>query len=159
MNYLALHTISPELNVVDLLPADVIQEHGVVPIHIDGNRLTVAMVNPDSSPAMKAIKANVSMDIKPLVCFEDDFQIFLTQIEKMRHMPDRAVAPVDDSEFGLETESEAAEIPAAVPSSEEEGESGSSADDTADNSDQYQSEEGYTEEQQTERIFVYGTAG
>ena len=63
VNYLALHTISPELNVVDLLPADVIQEHGVVPIHLDGNRLTVAMVNPDSSPAMQAIKANVTMDI------------------------------------------------------------------------------------------------
>ncbi|HIN65602.1 MAG TPA: hypothetical protein EYM95_13250, partial [Candidatus Obscuribacterales bacterium] len=104
VNYLALHTISPELPVVDLLPAEVISEHGVVPIHIDGNRLTVAMINPDDAAAMKAVKASVKMDVKPLVCFEDDFRIFLDQIEKMRHMPDRQVAPVDDSEFGTSTE-------------------------------------------------------
>lgn len=103
VNYLALHTINPELPVVDLLPAEVIQTHKVVPIHIDGNRLTVAMVNPDDSAAMSVVKANITYDVKPLVCFEDDFQIFLDQIEKMRHMPVRQVSAVDDSEFGLET--------------------------------------------------------
>ena len=130
VNYLALHTINPDLNVVDLLPSEVISDHGVVPIQLDGNRLTVAMINPDSGAAMKAIKASVSMDIKPLVCFEDDFQIFLSQIEKMRHMPDRAVAPIDDSEFGVEEELEA---PAAEPAD-------GSADDTTETADEIHSE-------------------
>ncbi|MCC7529308.1 MAG: hypothetical protein IT342_12365 [Candidatus Melainabacteria bacterium] len=149
VNYLALHTISPDLTVVDLLPAEVISEHGAVPIHLDGNRLTVAMVNPDSSSAMKAIKANVKMDIKQLVCFEDDFQIFLTQIEKMRHMPDRAVAPVDDSEFGPETES--TEIRAAEPV--EDDQSANSTDDTAGSYDQeFQAEQEPAGEQESEDL-------
>jgi len=144
VNYLALHTISPELPTVDLLPNEVIREYRIVPIHVDGNRLTVAMVNPDSSAAMKAIKAAVDLDIKALVCFEDDFEIFLDQIEKMRHMPDRPVAPVDDSEFasGEEIESqfdepleEQFEEQPATYAEEDLSTASGSADDTADDTD------------------------
>ncbi|MCC6425162.1 MAG: hypothetical protein IT447_16935, partial [Phycisphaerales bacterium] len=142
VNFLALHTINPDLTVVDLLPAEVISEHGVVPIQLDGNRLTVAMVNPDSAAAMKAIKASVKMDVKPLVCFEDDFQIFLSQIEKMRHMPDRAVAEIDDSEFGFEEES------AQAPEEQTDG----GADDTSESVDEIQMEEAFAEDTQPEQM-------
>ncbi|HEY9787522.1 MAG TPA: hypothetical protein V6D17_19190, partial [Candidatus Obscuribacterales bacterium] len=83
-NYISLYKTDPDLEIVDLLPAKLIRQHRVVPVAREGARISLAMVNPDDSSAMGAVKGHLQCDIKRVVCMEDDFEIFLDAIRDKR---------------------------------------------------------------------------
>jgi len=85
VNYVSLAKSTPELKALELLPEKLIRQHQVVPILQDGNKLTVAMVNPNNLLALDDIKYRLrGMQIKPVVCTEDDFQHFMETIYARR---------------------------------------------------------------------------
>jgi type IV pilus assembly protein PilB len=82
VNYLALTKVEkPEQECLEMLPESLMRQHQVVPVGKDGNRVTVAMVNPNNLAAMDAIKVRLKgTQIKTVVCTEDDFQQFMETV-------------------------------------------------------------------------------
>jgi type IV pilus assembly protein PilB len=82
VNYVSLTKVEqPDGELVALLPEQVMRQHQVVPIGRDGNRLTIAMVNPNNLMALDDIKVRLKgTQIKPVVCTEDDFQQFMETV-------------------------------------------------------------------------------
>lgn len=85
VSYVSLAKTTPTAQALDLLPEKLIRQHQVVPLFQEENRLTVAMVNPNNLLAMDDIKYRLrGMQIKPVVCTEDDFQHFMETIYARR---------------------------------------------------------------------------
>lgn len=81
VNYVSLVKTDTSVEVMNLLPEVVMRQHQVVPINRDGNRLTIAMVNPNNLMALDDIKVRLKgTQIKPVVCTEDDFQQFMETV-------------------------------------------------------------------------------
>ncbi|MBY0356724.1 MAG: Flp pilus assembly complex ATPase component TadA [Candidatus Obscuribacterales bacterium] len=79
VNFLSLNKAEPPTSeCLNLLPEAVMRQHQFVPIMKDGNRVTLAMVNPNNLAALDDIKVRLKgMNIKLSVCTEDDFQSFM----------------------------------------------------------------------------------
>jgi type IV pilus assembly protein PilB len=81
VNYVSLQKAEVADDCLSLLPEALMRQHQIVPIARDGNRLTVAMVNPNNLMALDDIKVRLKgTQIKPVVCTEDDFQQFMETI-------------------------------------------------------------------------------
>lgn len=82
VNYLSLAKIeTPPQECITLLPEAVMRQHQLVTVARDGNRVTVAMVNPNNLVALDDIKMRLKgMQVKLSVCTEDDFQRFMETI-------------------------------------------------------------------------------
>lgn len=85
VKYISLAKSQPELNALELLPETLMRQHQVVPVSSEGNALVVAMVNPNNLLALDDIKYRLKgMQIRTLVCTEDDFQHFMENIYASR---------------------------------------------------------------------------
>ncbi|MBP6350099.1 MAG: Flp pilus assembly complex ATPase component TadA [Candidatus Obscuribacter sp.] len=85
VSYVSLAKVQPASQALELLPEKVMRQHQVVPLYLDGKLLTVAMVNPNNLLALDDVKYRLkSMQIKPVVCTEDDFQHFMETIYAKR---------------------------------------------------------------------------
>ncbi|MBN8659191.1 MAG: Flp pilus assembly complex ATPase component TadA [Candidatus Obscuribacter phosphatis] len=85
VNYVSLAKVQPESSALELLPEKVMRQHQVVPLYLEGKLLTVAMVNPNNLLALDDVKYRLkSMQLKPVVCTEDDFQHFMETIYARR---------------------------------------------------------------------------
>jgi type IV pilus assembly protein PilB len=85
VNYVSLAKTEADPEVLYLLPEAVMRQYQVVPIAKQGNRLTVAMVNPNNLIALDDIKYRLKgVQVKPVVCTEDDFQHFMETIYAKR---------------------------------------------------------------------------
>lgn len=82
VNYLSLAKIeTPSQECITLLPEATMRQHQLVTVARDGNRVTVAMVNPNNLVALDDIKMRLKgMQVKLSVCTEDDFQRFMETI-------------------------------------------------------------------------------
>ena len=82
VNYLPLaRTAPPQVECLQLLPESLMRQHQLVPVTKDGNRVTIAMVNPNNLVALDDIKMRLKgMQVKLSVCTEDDFQGFMETI-------------------------------------------------------------------------------
>ncbi|MBI4534005.1 MAG: Flp pilus assembly complex ATPase component TadA [Candidatus Melainabacteria bacterium] len=81
VNYISLTKTELDVDVLHLLPEAVMREYQMVPIAQQGNRLTVAMVNPNNLIALDNIKYRLKgLQVKPVVCTEDDFQHFMETV-------------------------------------------------------------------------------
>jgi type IV pilus assembly protein PilB len=99
VNYVALTKLEtkPAEECMGLLPESTIRQHQVMPINKDGNRVTVAMVNPNNLMALDDIKVRLKgTQIKTVVCTEDDFQQFMETIYS-KHI-DAKTAEADSAE-------------------------------------------------------------
>lgn len=133
VNYVSLAKAETGQEALTLLPEAVMRQHQVVPIMRDGNRLTLAMVNPNNLMALDDIKVRLKgTQIKPVVCTEDDFQQFMETIYS-KHLDDKKkeqdtaddgflsqdvdlsgmdlVANEDDMSLGTDLEKQAADAP------------------------------------------------
>ena len=64
-----------------MLPESLIRQHQLVPVTKDGNRVTIAMVNPNNLVALDEIKMRLKgMQVKLVVCAEEDFCLFMEKI-------------------------------------------------------------------------------
>lgn len=80
VSYVPLRKYLPDRELVIMLPEDVIRKHQVVPISKQGDRLTLAMVNPSDSAAIEEVKKLLNqIQIKPVVCLEEEFDHFIDQ--------------------------------------------------------------------------------
>jgi len=78
VNYVSLLKKEPEPEVTALIPEELVRKHLVVPVSQQGDRLTVAMVDPSDSAAIDEIKSHLNgLQLKPMVCLEDDFEKFV----------------------------------------------------------------------------------
>lgn len=85
VNYVSLSKAVYEPDVMYVLPEAVMRQYQIVPIARQGNRLTLAMVNPNNLIALDDIKYRLKgVQIKPVVCTEDDFQHFMETIYAKR---------------------------------------------------------------------------
>jgi type IV pilus assembly protein PilB len=78
VNYVSLHKREPESEITALIPEELARKHLVVPVSQQGDRLAVAMVDPSDSAAIDEIKSHLNgLQLKPMVCLEDDFEKFI----------------------------------------------------------------------------------
>src|SRR5262249_23657764 len=85
VNYVSLSKTDSDPDVYYILPESVMRQYQVVPIARQGNRLTLAMVNPNNLIALDDVKYRLKgVQIKPVVCTEDDFQHFMETIYSKR---------------------------------------------------------------------------
>ena len=85
VKYISLAKSQPELGALELLPETLMRQHQIVPVSSEGNCLMVAMVNPNNLLALDDIKYRLKgMQIKTMVCTEDDFQHFMENIYASR---------------------------------------------------------------------------
>jgi hypothetical protein len=109
VNFVALRkveTIPP--GCLQLLPEAVMRQQQLVVLEIDGNRATVAMVNPDDQTALDDIKMRLmGMRVKLSVCTEEDFHWFMDKFYSEQGKSDEKVegktARDDPSELCDET--------------------------------------------------------
>jgi len=80
VNFVALikSKTPPVPDVVTLLPEEVMRLHQLVCIHQQESRITVAMVDPSDLSACDDLKSRLpGMQLKMVVCLEDEFEEFL----------------------------------------------------------------------------------
>ncbi|HEY9713791.1 MAG TPA: ATPase, T2SS/T4P/T4SS family [Chroococcales cyanobacterium] len=103
VNYFSLSKTQPDREVQTQLPESLIVQHRVMPVALQGNSLTVAMVNPDDQAALSAVKAHLGdRQVKAMVCTEDDLVTFIDLLkqatmadEKQESKPTQAVETVE----------------------------------------------------------------
>lgn len=80
VNYVDLKKISPEPNLIQLLPQKVILQHDIVPVQENGGRVLLAMVNPSDKLAFDKAKQYLSgKRLQLVVCSDDGFQNFVNR--------------------------------------------------------------------------------
>jgi len=78
VTYVALNRIKIEPKTINLLADHLIREYKVLPISQQDDVLNLAMVNPDDSKALDAVKSELpTTQIRPMVCMEDDYERFV----------------------------------------------------------------------------------
>jgi type IV pilus assembly protein PilB len=78
VNYLNLKKVRPDLEIVSLLPWELITENEIIPISKEDNRLTLAMVNPTDNTALAKAKVHIyDLQIRRVVCSDDGFYDFV----------------------------------------------------------------------------------
>ncbi len=110
VNYTPLAKVEPPPpECLALLPEALMRQHQLVPIVKDGNRVTLAMVNPNNLMALDDIKMRLKgMQVKLSVCTEDDFQSFMETIyskhlNEKKSADDQAAEEFIDKEVDLST--------------------------------------------------------
>ncbi len=75
VNFVNLSSAPPESEYVRLVPEEIERQFRFVPVAMQGNQFTVAMVDPDDLVAAEAIREHLSSaNFKKLVCTADDFE-------------------------------------------------------------------------------------
>ena len=82
INYLPLSKIEHlDLECMRLLPEEVMRLHQIAPVLKDGNRVSIAMVNPNDLVALDDIKTRLrGTQVKLFVWTEEDFQGFMESV-------------------------------------------------------------------------------
>jgi len=90
VNYLNLKKIDPDLEVISLLPRELIVQNGLIPISKEDNRLMLAMVNPLDREALAKAKTHLSgLQIHIVVCSDDGFHDFVSRLPPQKKDPNR----------------------------------------------------------------------
>jgi type IV pilus assembly protein PilB len=78
LGFASLSRLKLDVDVLSVLPPDLIKRHKVLPVAYSSNTLTLAMVNPNDLVALDEVRRFVrGVAIEPLVAAEDDFRRFM----------------------------------------------------------------------------------
>ena len=77
--FVDLHDLKLELSVVKTVPQSIAQRHKLIPIAKDGNRITVAMVDPLNIIAIDEIRLVTGYEVEPILATEDEVVKAITQ--------------------------------------------------------------------------------
>lgn len=78
VNYVNLAKREPEDELIALIPESIIRAQLVVPVSREGERVTVAMVDPSDSAAVDEVKKKLdTRQLKTVVCLEEEFFRFV----------------------------------------------------------------------------------
>jgi chromosomal replication initiator protein DnaA len=108
--HLKLSNFQVSAEIAELIPAEICEEHKLLPIDKLGNLLTVAMVNPIDVEALEKIKSTVKLRIKPILCSWADFKSLFEQ----KYGPEER--KIKQSAEAAPDQTKKADKPAAVPS-------------------------------------------
>ncbi|HEY9679009.1 MAG TPA: ATPase, T2SS/T4P/T4SS family [Drouetiella sp.] len=114
--YMNLSKREPEEELIAMLPEKMIREQQAVPVAQQGERLTVAMVDPNDSAALSEIQKTLSgKQVKPVVCLEEQFTKF---VDRAFHVDEKTTngngsAPSDEHKPGSDATAETKDAPAA----------------------------------------------
>ncbi|MCP4579474.1 MAG: Flp pilus assembly complex ATPase component [Deltaproteobacteria bacterium] len=61
-----------DFNLAEMIPADVVQKHQVVPLEKKGHLLTIAMIDPMDIKALDTIEVLTNMEVEPVICTEQE---------------------------------------------------------------------------------------
>jgi type IV pilus assembly protein PilB len=104
VNYISLAKCDPATECLGYLPESIMRQHQLVPVTKDGQRLTIAMVNPNNLMALDDIKMRLKgMQIKSVVCTEDDFQTFMETIYH-KHLEEKKATQDSEAESFIDKE-------------------------------------------------------
>ena len=132
--HLKLSNFQVSSDISELIPAEICEEHKLIPIDKLGNLLTIAMVNPIDVEALEKIKNAVEFRIKPILCSWADFRALFEKLyggedeRKIRRGHDEIPELLDDDIKGLppiarsSTAKKAAETPPEPPAAESDEE-------------------------------------
>lgn len=85
ISYVNIKSLSPPSDVLNLFPENLMRQRQLIPISLNNNQLTIAMVNPQDLPALDDVrlaankKLGRSINVRAVVITEDDFFSFLSQ--------------------------------------------------------------------------------
>lgn len=78
VNYVSLARIAREPAVTDMLPLSMQRRLQVIPISVDGKRITIAMVNPNDIDAINDVRKELAgFEVRVVVCTGEDADHFL----------------------------------------------------------------------------------
>lgn len=99
VNYVNLSKNEPEHELIALLPEAVIRAQLAVPVSQQGERLTIAMVDPSDSAAVDEVKKKLAgRQVKTVVCLEEEFVKFVNKAFAVVPKSDNgSVTTADDS--------------------------------------------------------------
>ncbi len=95
---------------VEMIPQDIARKYLALPVFREGNKLIVAMANPDNVFAIDGIKFITSMEVEPMVCPESTL---LSAIDEQYSTPDildELIRDMDDVDLELVDKSDYEEI-------------------------------------------------
>ncbi len=106
VNYINLAKREPEDDLIALLPEQLIREQLAVPVSQQGERLTIAMVDPSDPAALDEVKSKLGdRQVKTVVCLEEEFFKFIDKafgvqerLENGASEEDLLVETVDDQQ-------------------------------------------------------------
>ena len=105
--HLKLSNFQISSDIAELIPAEICEEHKLIPIDKLGNLLTIAMVNPIDVEALEKIKDTVDFRIKPILCSWADFRALFEKLyggedeRKIRRGHDTIPELIDEDIKGL----------------------------------------------------------
>ncbi len=77
LNYVNLSELTPDQELIGLLPQELILQQQLIPISKEGNRLTLAMVTPSDRESLERARKHLAdWQIRTVVCSEDGFEDF-----------------------------------------------------------------------------------
>ncbi len=83
VNFVSLSKFTLDYGLLKMVPLEVVRDHMIVPISHEGNRLTLAMVDPSDSAALDSLQASLNgLQLKAVVCLEEDFMQFIPDSHK-----------------------------------------------------------------------------
>ncbi|MBS1952747.1 MAG: Flp pilus assembly complex ATPase component TadA [Cyanobacteria bacterium SZAS-4] len=93
VNYVNLAKREPEYELIALIPEAIIRAQMVVPVSREGDRVTVAMVDPSDSAAVDEVKKKLdSRQLKTVVCLEEEFFRFVDKAFAVEEQSDNGSA-------------------------------------------------------------------
>jgi|Deesub1362B_J571_1020462.scaffolds.fasta_scaffold00572_3 type IV pilus assembly protein PilB len=88
-------------DVIKLVPAHIAARYDVIPVAKKGNKLFLAMVNPDDHFAIEDVRFVTKLDVVPLISLEDYIKEAIKKYYKVEDMMDQLVK-VEDEDLGIE---------------------------------------------------------
>ncbi len=79
VNYVALKKTKPDPDAIALVPRSMCVKLEAIPVSKDAKKVTLAMVTPSDQDAIDEFHSKIGLQIKPLVCLEEDFAEFVKQ--------------------------------------------------------------------------------
>ena len=130
--HLKLSNFQVSSEIAELIPAEICEEHKLIPIDKLGNLLTIAMVNPIDVEALEKIKSTVEFRIKPILCSWADFRNLFEKLygdEESRkiqrggeELPELVDEDFEDAPAAARAAKKNAKTPSAPPANDEPGE-------------------------------------
>jgi type II secretory ATPase GspE/PulE/Tfp pilus assembly ATPase PilB-like protein len=108
VNYINLAKREPEEELIALLPEDLIRKELAVPVSLQGERLTIAMVDPGDLAALDEVKKKLDGRlVKTVVCLEEEFFKFLDRAFAVEEKSGNNGSKESHAETPAETSAEA----------------------------------------------------
>lgn len=107
--YIDLSTIGIMPTAVALIPVSLAERHQIIPIKIEGKKLTLAMVDPTNFYAIDDVRMISNYDVEPIIASEKDVLRAIRESYGVQDLVDKAVNQMRPEDMSLATTIQTAE--------------------------------------------------